>query len=407
MSGRPGLYALITGGVISALGSRVSAVAVPWLVFTTTGNPAHIGLVIAAQMVPYLISSVFGAPVADRLGVRFSAIGSDVVSALTTATIAATPDIGLPTILAMSAISGAVRGTGDRTKHVLLRPAAEAAGFTMVRITAVYNGLGSGATLVGAPVGGLLVYWFGAQGAIWVDSASYAVAAVVVAALVNPPMDPADKPAAEPYLVALRAGARVLTKDRLLLGMLAMTFFANLVNQAHTAVFVPLWVAEVLRSPAALGTVLGAFAAGAVLGNLVFTVLAPKLPQYLTFVAGLAIAGAPRLFVLGLSHNLALVLAVTFGCGFAVSAVNPILGAMLYERIPSDLQTRVFGLVAAISFAGFPVGGVLGGWAVNTFGLTTAILAGGVVYLVATLVPLVRIGVSYKTLTEKDDAQST
>src|SRR5204863_1290141 len=112
--------------------SRVSAVAVPWLVFTTTGNPAHIGLVIAAQMVPYLISSVFGAPVADRLGVRFSAVGADVVSALTTATIAATPDIGLPTILAMSAISGAVRGTGDRTKHVLLRPATEAAGFKMV-----------------------------------------------------------------------------------------------------------------------------------------------------------------------------------------------------------------------------------------------------------------------------------
>lgn len=390
MTARTGFYAFIAGTVISALGTRVSMVAIPWLVLTTTGNPADMGLVAVALMVPYLVSSVFGTPLADRLGVRYGAITSDVVSAGTTAVIAATPNVGLPTILAMSAIAGAVRGAGDRSRHVLLRPAAEAAGFTMVRVTAVYSGLANAATLVGAPAGGLLILWFGAQGAIWVDAVSYAVGAVILIVLVRPPIEDAGKPPAEPYLAALRGGARALLSDRLLLGMLVMTFFANAVNQAHTAIFVPLWVKEVLRSPAALGTVLGAFAAGAVLGNLVFTALAPKLPQYLTFTVALAISGAPRLFALGLSHDLALVLAVTFGCGFAVAAVNPILGAMLYERVPKELQTRVFGLVAAVSFAGFPVGGMLGGWAVNGFGLTAAILLGGGVYLVATAVPLAR-----------------
>jgi MFS family permease len=167
-------------------------------------------------------------------------------------------------------------------------------------------------------------------------------------------------------------------------------FFANVVNQATSAVFVPLWISEVLHSPAALGTVLGTFAAGAVLGNLVFTALAVRLSSYVMFAVGLAISGAPRLLVLGLSHDLVLVLAVAFVCGIAVAPVNPILGATLYERVPAELQTRVFGLVAAIAYAGLPVGGLLGGWAVTGLGLSTSILLGGGVYLVATLVPLLR-----------------
>jgi predicted MFS family arabinose efflux permease len=261
----------------------------------------------------------------------------------------------------------------------------------MPRVTALYDGLDQAATLIGAPLGGLLIFWFGAQGAIWVDTASYALAAISVATMVRPTLEPPnqDQPA-EPYLAALGAGARQLARDWLLRSMLVMTFFANLVNQATTAVFVPLWVKEVLHSPAALGTVLGAFALGAVLGNLVFTALAVKLSHYLTFAIGLAISGAPRLLVLGLSHDLRLVLTVTFVCGFAVSAVNPILGAMLYQRVPAELQTRVFGLVAAVAYAGFPIGGVLGGWSVTWLGLSTAILLGGGVYLAATLVPLLR-----------------
>ncbi|MFL6141891.1 MAG: MFS transporter [Labedaea sp.] len=390
MSGRTGLAALLTASVVSALGSRVSIVAIPWLVLVTTGNPTDMGLVIAVTMIPYLTTSIFGAPLVERYGLRVSAIGADSVSAVTTGVIAATPNIGMPTILAMVAVSGLVRGAGDRTKHVLLQPAATEAGVPMVRVTAIYDGLDNAASLVGAPVGGLLIFWFGAQGAVWVDSASYAASALLVLTLVKRALEPAreDKPAAEPYLAALRAGARQLTRDRLLLSMLAMVFFANLVNQATTAVFVPLWVRDMLHSPAALGTILGSFAAGAVIGNLIFTAFAVKMSHYLTFAIGLALSGAPRLLVLGLSHTLAVVLVVTFCCGLAIASVNPIFGATLYRRVPSEFQTRVFGLVAAVSYAGFPIGGLLGGWAVSGLGLSTAILLGGGVYLAATLIPL-------------------
>jgi predicted MFS family arabinose efflux permease len=354
--------------------------------------------VIAAAMVPYLFASVFGAPLADRLGLRHSAILADSVSALAVGAIAASPRIGLPTIMVMVGVSGLVRGAGDRTKHVLLQPAADLAEVKMPRITAIYDGLENAAWLVGAPLGGLLILWFGPQGAVWVDATSFAASAILVAALVKPSLKPPQPETAETerYLVALRSGTRQLGRDRLLRTMLVMVFFANLVNQATTTLFVPLWIRDVLHSPAALGTVLGAFAVGAVLGNLVFTALALKFSTFAVFGVGLAISGAPRLLALALSHNLVLVLAVTFACGFAVSAVNPIFGTMLYQRVPAEYQTRVFGLVGAAAYAGFPAGGLLGAWAVSGLGLSPAILLGAGCYLAATLIPLLR----YRTFTE-------
>jgi MFS family permease len=392
---------MIVSSVVSTLGGRVSMVAIPWLVLTTTHSPEQMGLVIVGSTVPYLLSSAFGAPIADRLGLRTAVIGADLFSALTTAVVAATPNVGVWVIIAMSALSGVVRGSSDRSKHVILRPVTEAAGVRMIRITAVYDGLANGATLVGAPLAGVLVQWVGAQGAIWVDASTFVVSAALVAFLVRlpPGHEWERKPEPEPYLTALRGGARHLVRDRLLLGMIVMTFFANVVNQAHTALFVPLWVAEVLHSPTALGTVLGAFAAGALLGNLVFTTIAPKLPRYLTFTVCVALSGTPRILVLAMSRDLVLVLAVTFVCGLAVAGVNPILGVMLYERVPSALQNRVFGLVATVSFAGYPVGGLLAGWAITGFGLNTAILLGAAIYVIATGLPLLH----YRKAVEPSD----
>jgi predicted MFS family arabinose efflux permease len=365
------------------------------------------GLVIAARMVPYLLSGLFGTPVADRFGVRRATIVADVVSMLTLAAIAAVPGVGIAFIMAMVAISGTVRGVGDRSKTVLLRPMAEAAGVQMSRITAAYSAVGNGALLLGAPAAGLLVYWLGAQQALWIDAASFGLCTLIVVAFVHPPADLLpDRGPREPYRVAVRGGAAYLWRDHLLLAMLAMTFMTNAVNQANSALFVPLWVEQVLGSPAALGTLFGAFGGGALLGNLVFIALAPKLPRFLTFAICLAISGVPRLLALAWSDDLALVLAVTAVSGFAVSAVNPILGVLLYERVPNELQTRVFGVVATVSFTGFPVGGMLGGWAVAGFGLTNALLLAVGVYLAATLVPLLRARTAERAATKIEPASA-
>ena len=84
-----------------------------------------------------------------------------------------------------------------------------------------------------------------------------------------------------------------------------------------------------------------------------------------------------------------LVCTVSFLSGLAMAAVNPVVGAMLYERVPPELQTRAFGVCTAITFTGIPIGGVLGGLAVTGFGVDPAILVAGVLCLLATAAPWV------------------
>ncbi|PZF89344.1 MFS transporter, partial [Micromonospora deserti] len=142
MTPRRELVTLVGADLISNLGSRVSVVAIPWLVLETTGSPAKMGVVAAAETLPYLLSSALATPWADRIGLRRTSILADVGSAGLMVAVALTPWLGFGTLLALVAVVGGLRGIGDRVKHVMFRPVAEAAGVKLIRLTSVYDGLG-------------------------------------------------------------------------------------------------------------------------------------------------------------------------------------------------------------------------------------------------------------------------
>lgn len=395
---RTGFVALLAADVISALGNKIALVAIPWLVLVNTGDPAKMGLAAAAELVPYLLSGIFLTPIADRIGLRLTSIAADLGSVLSVAAIAAMPDIGFGTLICLVAVTGTLRGTGDRAKHVLLRPMADAAEYRMARVAAAYESLSRSSTLIGAPLGGLLILAAGAQGAMWVDAATFAVCGGLVAGFVRPKEEPVAR--TENYLAALRGGARYLRRDHVLLTMITLIFVGNVFIHALTVVLVPVWASDVRHSPAAVGAVLGTYAAGGVIGSALFTVFATRLPRRSSFLAGVLISEVPLLLIL-LSHNLPVVLAVAFVGGLGASSANPILGAMQYERIPPALQNRVFGLVTAFCYAGLPLGAVLGGATVAWLGLDKALLYGGLLCLVVMLILSVRARASWE-----DDVES-
>lgn len=388
-----GLVALLTAHVVSMLGSVVTTVAIPWLVLTSTGSAAKMGLISMASVVPALLAGVFATPLTDRFGIRRTLIVAECVAALAMAAVAVTPEIGFLPLAVLVAVKGALTGVGGRAQHVLLRPISDAAGMKIIRTTAIYDGAGNVAMVTAAPLGALLIVWLGPQGAIWFDAASFALSAVLIGLLVHPPagtMPDRGAAAKEGYFTALRNGAGHLWQDRLLVGMLAMTSVVNLFTVANYAVFVPLWADAHFGEATAVGLILSAFAFGAIGGNIAFTVFGPKLPQYLTFCVSVVLCVAPRQLTLGLTDSLIVVLVVSVLCGVTQAAFRPILGAMLYARVPVELQNRVFGLVTAVSGSSLAFGATLAGLAVAGFSLQPAIVVSGSLCLVVTLIPLLR-----------------
>ncbi len=75
--------------------------------------------------------------------------------------------------------------------------------------------------------------------------------------------------------------------------------------------------------------------------------------------------------------------------GFASGFINPVLGAVIFERIPSHLVGRVSSLTTAMCFALMPLGGLVGGLLVDSWSLGFAMVACGAAYFVITMLPAV------------------
>lgn len=403
--GRTALVSLLVAEGISSIGSKMSFLAIPWLVLVTTGSPTKMGLVGLAQTLPYVLSGIFGTPIADRFNVRLVSILNDFVLAAMVAAIALFAQVDFAILVTLAALVGAVQGVGDKAKRVLLQPVAEAANAPMPRVVTIVASLNRLNTVVGVALGGVVIAWLGPIGAIWLNAASYSICGAMVILLVNIPTaasnagTPAAAATKEPYLKALRGGYEFLRKDRLLISLTGMMFMTNMFNQASAVVLVPMWVMREFGSPVALGWVSGAFALGAILGNLAFIGLVTRLPRYLTFIAGYLIGGSPRFLVLALSDDLAVVLGVTFVAGIAMSTINPIYGVLMFERVPRAMQARVFGLTGALTFGGIPLGGLVGAWFVQGLGLTGGLFLSGCLYFAATMSPII----GYRIWKQMDD----
>jgi Major Facilitator Superfamily len=383
-----GVAMLLIAEAASAIGGRMSFFAIPWLVLVTTHDPVKIGVVGAAEMLPYVLSGVLSAPLQDRLGNWRTSVVADGASAVAVGLIALFGQMDFGLLVALVAVAGAIRAMADRSKANLLKPLLDAGSIPYIRITSAYDGISRTSLLIGASLAGLAIAVLGPVGAVWLDAVSFAVAAVLVVVFVPDPGRAAAT--TERYLQSLRLGVTHFRRDRLLPSVSVALLAINLFSQAIAVVLIPLWVLNVLHSPVALGYVATAFSLGAILGAVAFATVAPNLPRYPAVVVGFIVGGAPRLLVLGLSDNLAVVMVVTFISGVTMSTVNPAIHALFYTRVTPELMARVSGIATAVMFGGLALGPLVAGIAVDRLGFTNAVLVLSVAYFAATLVPVVR-----------------
>jgi MFS family permease len=75
--GRRPLVALLLADLVSTLGSEMAAVALPWLVLTTTGSPARTGIVVGAEFAGIAVFGIPSGRLAARLGPRSAQLLTD------------------------------------------------------------------------------------------------------------------------------------------------------------------------------------------------------------------------------------------------------------------------------------------------------------------------------------------
>jgi MFS family permease len=391
--------ALLGAFAVSVVGTQLSMIALPLFVLATTGSAARTGLVAMAETGPYAISQALAGPVTDRIGARRVSIVSDVASAMVVGAIPVLHAVGrlhFGVLLVLVALAGLSRGPGDAAKYVSLPAVATTAGMPVERAMGLEDGISRFASVLGPLGAAALVGLLGAPAALALDAGSFAIAALVVAVGVPPrlagpqPHGAASDGDAGGYLRGLREGAAVIRHDGLLRAIVGMVAVTNLLDAALSGVLLAVWARQQGGGAGLMGVVAAVLGCGAVVGALAAAAIGHRLPRRLTFTVGFFLIGGPRFAVLGLGAPLWLVLAVMFVGGIGAGTLNPILGAVEFERIPEHARARVMSLISSLAFALIPFGALLGGLLTEQIGVSATLLVCGAVYLVATTLPALR-----------------
>lgn len=388
----PLVGALVAEGV-SFVGTRVSMIAIPWFVLSTTGSATQTGLVAAAEITPLVLLKALGGPLLDRVGPRRVTLVCDLLSAFVVAAVPLLHQLGMltfPLLLVLVAVAGALRGPGDAGKSAMSPEIARVGGFSLERVTGLASAVERTSSMAGAAAAGVLVATVGAADALYVDAASFLVSFVVFGLAttgLGRPVAPEVDAHPTSYVTELRQGWDFLRTEPVLVAICLMVAVTNLVDQAWTGVLAPVWAKESGAGVAVLGTLFAVMSGASVVGALVAARWGERLPRFRTYVLAFLVAGAPRFVVMALESPVWAVLLVTAVAGVASGFLNPILGAVILERIPAPLMGRVSSLNTAICWSLMPLGGVLGGLAVAGLGVSPALLVAGAVYLVTTMAP--------------------
>ncbi len=382
------------GGVLAAItvswaGTRISAIALPWFVLVTTGSPGRTGLVAFCEMAPYVAVKALTGPLVDRAGPRRVSWTTDLVSATTAGAIVALHAAGLltfPLLLALVALIGSARGPGDLAKVVMVPEAADLARVRLERATGLAGVAERLSSTVAPAAGGALIAALGPMSGLAADAGCFALGSVIIAFALPRGAGRAAGVADEEsgYWRRFGAGTAFLRTEPLLLTIFVMVGVTNFLDASLSTVLLPVWARAYGGGPAVIGLAASAVGVASVAGSLVATAVAHRLPRRAVFFAGFLLAGAPRFVILAIHPPLWLILTVFAVSGFGAGFVNPILSAIIFERIPRRLLGRVNALGDSLAWGGIPLGGLVAGAAVAVVGIVPTLLAAGTAYFLTT-----------------------
>ena len=381
------LYSLFLANAISLVGNVFSLIAIPWFVLQTTGSATQTGITGFFTILPVVLAGFFGGTLIDRFGYKRTSILSDLASGVTTALIPLLYfTIGLEfwQLLVLVFLGALLDSPGGTARAALLPELAAQAGMPIERATSLVHVIERGARLVGAPLAGFLIGVMGTSNVLWLDAASFVVSALVIGLFIPAPKLSEQKANTTSYFDELREGLRFIVQDPLILSIVIMVMLTNFLDAIFGGVLQPVYVRETYGSALNLGLLVGANGGGAVIGGLIFAAIGHRLPRHATFVGAFVLTGF-RFWVYALYPPIWILVAVTLVTSIGAGPLNPIIGAIEFERIPPHMRGRVFGAITAGAWIAMPLGMLLGGILTDRLGTFVMMIGLAITFLITTL----------------------
>jgi len=390
----PQFRLLFAGQVLSLIGDRVMLVALPFAVLEAGGSLESVGLVVAAELVPFLLFALVGGVLADRSDRRRVLIASDAARLAIQAAGGALLLSGAATPVLLGVLA-ALYGTADaffQPAFTGLLPQTVSHPGQLQPANALRGLSFSVSSVAGPALAGVLVAAIGAGAAMLFDAGSFAVSVACLVRLRPVVAASAAEDTPPPFLEAVRGGWReVRSRSWIVAGLGAMCAYHAIVLPA-VYVLGPVTVSDRLGGPGAWAAVVVSFGVGCIAGDLV---LLRWRPRHALRVAAIAlIAASCQAAVYGSGLGIAGTCALQALAGVGVTTFFTLWEVSLQEHVPGEALSRVSSFDYLSATALMPVGTALAGPVAAALGTQTTLLAMSAVGVVCALaflaVPAVR-----------------
>ncbi|BDP41612.1 MFS transporter [Deinococcus aetherius] len=382
---RPPFLPYWLGQSVSALGDRMTAVALPAVVLSLGGGASDLARLAAWSTGAQLALLLIGGVLVDRLPRRAVLLAMDGLRAVllgVTAWFLAQGQVSITALVALSAALGACSALFYPATASILPELVDDA--QLVPANALRNLSNQLSGVIGPALGGMLVALGGASFALGMDALSFVVGALGLY-LMRPRPRRLQEVAAQPLWREALEGFRIILASTWLWLTIGLFALVNIFFGGLNVVVLPLYAREVLGGAPDLGWLYTAQALGAVVAALVLGRLGSVRRRGI--VAYTAVVGqGSAVALLALAGSLLPAMLALFVSGACVTLFSVLWEATLQERVPNEALGRVASVDMLGSIALLPLGFVVLGQAVEVLGVTGSALAcGSIITLLALL----------------------
>lgn len=366
----------------TAFGAQVAQLALPLLaVVSLHASSGQVGLLGAAQWLPFLLIALPVGVLVDRRRRRPLLIAAELIRVIGTTTTIVLGVAGVLTLPALLLLAVAV-GCGavvfevayqSFLPSVVPRERLDAANSRLQATEAT-------ALVAGPGVGGLLVQLLGALPTLAVTAVGSLMSAVSLSRIPESVTPAAHQ--SKPIVRDLLEGLQFLRHDRVLAGLLGFSAISNPFAQWITLLFLVDAVRRLHLTTGQVGVVLAIGAVGTLLGAATAPAVAHRLGALRTIVVTAAVDPL-ALFVLPAAVPgwgvpvLITVLGAAFAInGYAVGLDTVVVTTVRQTRTPDDLRGRVNATTRMVSYGTITLGAAVGGVAGQLFGVRLGMLTG-------------------------------
>jgi len=386
---------LLAERLIAPASVGFSIVGVSFAVLRTTGSPADLSYVLAAQIAPALVFALVGGVAADRFRPQRVILAANLLMAAGEGTFGVLVLTGRPPLWAMLGLE-AITGTGV----AIFYPASQALLPRLVpdrllqEASAISRLAMNSGQMSGAAVAGLLVAATGAGWALVLCGAGMVATVPMLLAIRGTKLvtgtdaRPGDAaPPAPGMLTELREGWSEFRSHTWLWVIVAQFCVVMMAWYGAFSVLGPVVAQEHLGGPAAWGAITAADAFGLIAGGFAALRFTPRRPMLFVVLTGGAIAISP--LSLAMVLPLAAVCLASFGLGVFVEMMMVQWTVALARNIPPAKLARVSSYDVLGSVMAMPAGALIAGPLGAAIGISRAQYAAAAAIVVASALALI------------------